>query len=165
MKILILGFLLSFLSAAAQSNLDQQIATAAAGLQCSAPNEQTPVTLNAQLVTAGDSLAVIVKASIAQGWHIYALVSPGQPYMVSEPLITFPEGVKPVGDWKKTEPMATANAPGVLIYEDEVVFVHKAVKGKGAVGTIKAGLYFQSCDIRQCLPPKEVTFDLKYEQK
>lgn len=164
MKIILLVILFPVLSAKAQSKLDKKIMVAAKHLTCPQADEREPVTLNAQSVNEGDSIAVIVKVSIAPGWHIYAYVPPTQPYIPIDQILYLPEGIKAIGEWKKTEPGSSSDDPGVLIYEKEAVFIHKAVKlspaKTGAI--IKAGLYYQTCNLRQCLPPKEITFELKY---
>ena len=63
---------------------------------------------------------------------------------------------------EKTEPEGSSDGPVVLIYENEAVFIHKAVKLAPVKtgGVIKAGLYYQTCNLWQCLPPKEKVFDL-----
>lgn len=163
MKFIFLALLFPVVSASAQSGFDVKIMEAAKHIACPQPDERTPVTLNAQSVNEGDSVAIIVKVSIAPGWHIYAYVPSTQPYIAIDHILQLPENVRTVGEWKKTEPEVSSSDPGVLIYKDEAVFIHKAVKlPRGAGGLIKAGLYYQTCDLRQCLPPKERTFDLKY---
>lgn len=150
--------------ASARAQLNVKIAKVVKDLNCPLPGEQNPVTLNAALVSDKDSLAIVVKVSLAPGWHIYEYVPDNMPYIAIERILQLPVKVKTVGSWIKTEPATSANDPGVLIYENEAVFIHKAVKSKVAKsgGMIKAGLYYQTCNLRQCLQPKEETFELKY---
>jgi DsbC/DsbD-like thiol-disulfide interchange protein len=164
MKLFLLALVLPMLSVRAQSRFDIKIMESAKHMVCPQPDEMNPVTLNAQTVHAGDSIAIIVKVSMAPGWHIYAYVSPSQPYIAIDQILQLPENVSAVGEWKKTEPEASSSDPGVLIYENEAMFIHKAVKLAKAKkdGIITAGLYYQSCNLRQCLPPKEETFKLTY---
>ena len=164
MKLILLTLLFPVLYAKGQSGFEAKITQTARHLTCPQPDEANPVTLNAQLVSEGDSIAIIVKALVAPGWHIYAYVPPTQPYIAIDQILRLPENVKAVGEWKKTEPQTSSDDPGVLIYEDEAVFIHKAVKRSDvkSSGVIKAGLYYQTCDLRQCLPPEEKTFELKY---
>lgn len=165
---LIIACLLQVVSARAQNtfiSFGQKIAAAAGALNCEEPDEQHPVTLNAEIIdaTGSDSVAVIIKARMAPGWHIYAYVPQTMPYIVSEFIIKPSPNIKLVGDWEKSRPIATAMDKGVLIYEKEAVFIHKLVKVSGSeTGTITAGLYYQTCNLRQCLPPIEKTFELKY---
>jgi hypothetical protein len=163
MKLLIFAILFPIFSVNGQPGFDKKIAQTAKQLTCVQPDEKNPVTLNAQLVTEGDSLAIIVKATIAPGWHIYAYVPQTEPYIMIDPILKLPENIKAIGEWKKTEPEASSIDKGVLIYENEAVFIHKAVKLTNAPGgLIKTGLYYQTCNLRQCLPPDEKTFELKY---
>lgn len=164
MKAVFLALLFSALCAGAQSKLDVKIRETARLLSCPQPDEQNPVTLNAQSVREGDSIAIIVKALMAPGWHIYAYVPPTQPYIAIDQILRLPENIRAVGDWKKTQPSASADDPGVLIYEQEAVFIHKAVKLSAAPSeeVIRAGLYYQTCNLRQCLPPEEKVFEIKF---
>jgi hypothetical protein len=163
MKLIFLIILFPVLCAGAQSKLDVKIMETGKHLACRQPDERDPVTMNAQLVKVGDSIAIIIKVSMASGWHIYAYVPPTLPYIAIDQILKLPANVMAVGDWKKTEPEATSNDPGVLIYENEAVFIHKAVELQHAKsGIITAGLYYQTCNLRQCLPPKEITYELKY---
>lgn len=157
---------LAGLQARAQSPLDRKIAAAGQSLQCGRPDEGHPVSIGAALVTEGDSIGVIVKVELAPGWHIYDYVPPSLPYIPIDTVLKLPAGVRGVGSWIKSAPMASANDPGVLIYEGEAVFVHKVVRGRGSGpaggGTIQAGLYYQTCNLRQCLPPVETTIELTF---
>jgi len=164
MKFVLLAILIQALSANAQSKLDVKISEATKHMVCPLPDEMNPVTLNAQSVNEGDSIGIIVKVAMAPGWHIYAYVPSGQPYIAIDQILQVPENCKTVGEWKKTEPSASSDAPGVLIYEEEAVFIHKLVKLPQAKmdGIVKAGLYYQTCNLRQCLPPRGKTFELRY---
>ena len=163
MKAIVIAFLFPVLFANAQSSFDKKITEAAKQLKCEIPGQQQPVTLNAQLVSSSDSLAIIVKVAIAPGWHIYSYVPQNQPYIPIDHILQLPDDVRAVGKWQSTEPMSTANDPGVLIYETEALFVQKEVKNAGAKpGKISAGLYYQTCNLRQCLQPVEKSFELSY---
>jgi hypothetical protein len=162
MKTFLFVILMPVLSASAQSKLDIKIKEAAKQMVSPQPDERNPVSLNAQTVNEGDSIAIIVKALLAPGWHIYAYVPSSQPYIPIDQILHLPEDIKAVGQWKKSEPETSSDDPGVLIYENEAVFIHKAVRLSTVRtgGVIKAGLYYQTCNLRQCLPPKEKIFDL-----
>lgn len=166
MKSVLLILLFPVFCAHAQSGFDKKIAAAAKALSCAIPGEQEPVTLNATLVYEKDSIAVIVKTALAPGWHIYQYVPQTLPYIAIDHVLQLPKSIVAVGAWIKPEPMASSNDPGVLIYEDEAVFVHKAVrKENGNKEKLTAGLYYQTCNLRQCLPPVEKTFELETEGK
>ena len=163
MKFFLLVTLFPVLSANAQSRLDVKIKERSKQMVCPKPDENNPVTLDAQSVSEKDSIAVIVKVAMAPGWHIYAYVPDTQPYIPIDQILQLPENMKSVGEWIKTEPETSSDDPGVLIYKDEAVFIHKVVKSsKRNAGVIKAGLYYQTCNLRQCLPPREKTFELRY---
>lgn len=158
--------ILPVLSANAQSAFEKKITEATRTLICDPPAERSPVTLHAKLVIEKDSVAVILKAALAPGWHIYQFVPSNLPYIPVEHVLQFPETLTAVGGWIKSEPMASSNDPGVLIYENEAVFVHKAVrKDAGKLkGMVRAGLYYQTCNLNQCLPPVEKVFELDMEK-
>jgi len=162
MKIFLLLMLMPVLSASAQSKLDIKAKDAVYHLACPQPDERNPVSVNVQAVSEGDSMAIIVKALMAPGWHIYAYVPSTQPYIAIEQILRLPENIKAVGEWKKTDPEGSSDDPGVLVYVHEAVFIHKAVKlpAMKTNGVIKDGLYYQNCNLRQCLPPKEKIFEL-----
>lgn len=163
LTILLFVLLLTGLCASAQSGFNKKIADAVKQLSCAEPTEQEPVTLNAGLLAEKDSIAVIVKVKMAPGWHIYQYVPSNMPYIPIELLLKLPDGMQAVGKWEKAKPFPSANDPGVLIYENEAWFVQKVVRSsKAAAGiTIQTGLYYQTCDLKQCLPPVEKMFDLK----
>lgn len=117
-------------------------------------------------------MAVIVKTSIMSGWHLYAFVPSNLPYITTECLLELPDGLTAVGEWQKTSATPSATDAGVLIWENEAVFVRKVrAAGAGAgqstavqlrTGQLKAGLSYQTCDLRQCLPPAEKWFQLTF---
>jgi len=154
-------FSLAGLCANAQSTFDKKIAAAVKQLECTVPDNEDPVTLNAKLVVEKDSIAVIVKVQMATGWHIYQYVPSTMPYIPIEHILKLPEGLTTVGEWGIQKPFPSANDPGVLIYENNAVFTRKLFRRKEVTGTIQVGLYYQTCDLRQCLPPVEKTLDLK----
>lgn len=145
----------------AQSVFDKKITNAVNQLSCKAPDAEEPVTLNAGIVTEKDSLAVIVKVRMATGWHIYNFVPSNLPYIATEPILKLPEGIRASGKWDTSKPSAYSNDPGVLIFENEAWFVQKAIQQPDARGLIQAGLYYQTCDLNQCLPPVEKILDLQ----
>jgi len=154
---------LAGLCANAQSTFDKKIAAEVKQLECTAPDNENPVTLNAKLVLEKDSIAVIVKVQMATGWHIYQYVPSTMPYIPIEHILKLPKGLEAVGKWEASKPFPSANDPGVLIYENNAVFIHKVFRKAAAIDIIQAGLYYQTCDLRQCLPPVEKIFQLKVQ--
>lgn len=133
----------------------QVVSEASDKLWVSQPDMSDPVTVNAELVWSNnrEQLAVVMKVRVLENWHIYAYVPGSQPYITTELKLSVPDGVTPVDKWEK--PGAYPSADGVYIYEGSLVFVHyfsvdKPVKEK----QIETGLYYQTCDLKQCLPPQ-----------
>ena len=160
MRAILLVFLVPFFQGKAQSALDRKIAAAMKTLSCPRPNEASPVMLNAALVVAGDSIGVIVKVELAPGWHIYDYVPSTLPYIPIDTILRLPGDLRAVGAWIKSVSSSSAMDPGVLIFENEAVFIHKVIRAAPGGGKIQTGLYYQTCNVRQCLPPVEKTIDL-----
>ncbi|KLT67064.1 protein-disulfide reductase DsbD domain-containing protein [Pedobacter sp. BMA] len=158
-----LMFTLTVLFVKAQSPFDKKITEAIKQLSCAVASEEIPVTLNARIVTEMDSAAVIVKIQISPGWHVYQHVPTSMPYIALEHILKLPEDVKPIGTWIVSPPIPSVQDEGVLIYENEAWFVHKiqTVGEKKQDSIIRAGVYYQACDLRQCLRPSELALDLK----
>lgn len=155
-----------FLTAQTLDNsFDKRIAKTADSLVCAEPDEEKPVTLSAKLVAdfGGDSIAVILKVMMAPGWHIYAYVPENMPYILAECLLEPDANAKQVGTWIKSVPQASTTDKGVLIYENVAMFTHKLKKTSKLVkGKISTGLYYQTCNLQQCLPPVEAKIELAY---
>ncbi|WP_163407109.1 protein-disulfide reductase DsbD domain-containing protein [Flavobacterium ajazii] len=126
-------------------------------------NDLNPVEVNADVVWSEDKtqLAVVLKASINAGWHIYAFVPDTEPYVVTEVQFDVPEGFtkcKKV-EYSRSKPYDN----GVYIYEDQPYFIQYYKIDTINKGIVNAGLYFQVCDARKCYPPvlksKEITLN------
>ena len=167
MKAILIFLLLPVFCVNAQSPFDRKIADAAKKLSCAEPDEQSPVNLNAALIDEKDSVAIIVKVRMAPGWHIYGFVPSNLPYIAIDHILELPENLRAVGAWVKSKASSSADDPGVLIYENEALFMHKAVKAPGDKKeiTIRTGLYYQTCNLQQCLPPVEKIFELSWPAK
>lgn len=164
MQIILILVSLAF-TAGAQESFDVQIRTKLDSLHVTTPTAADPLSLNAVTVIAGDSIAVILKARMAEGWHIYHLVPPNQPYVKTEYVLDLPENILKDGKWSVSDPRPSPTDHGVLIHEEEAWFIYKTAKTGVVAGPIRAGLYYQICDIRQCLPPVEKTIELNVENK
>jgi DsbC/DsbD-like thiol-disulfide interchange protein len=163
MKKLLILLLLPIHFVQAQVSLDTKIAEASRQLTCPAFGVGNPISLNSILVDAKDSLAIVVKVQLAPGWHIYQYVPSTKPYIPMKLILKLPDGVRAIGPWIKPRPIASASDPGVLIYLNEMIFIQKIARSSlTKIGsTIQAGLYYQACNLHQCLPPREKTFDFK----
>ncbi|MHA4811811.1 protein-disulfide reductase DsbD domain-containing protein [Flavitalea flava] len=147
------------------SSFDKQLAKAVKELNCPLTDQHDPVGTNAVLIKENSTgkMAIVIKAVIAPGWHLYSFVPADKPYITTQCTLKLPPGITTVGDWEKTSAQASGTDRGVLIWEREAVFVLRLRSEKrDAKGTIQVGLSYQTCDLRQCLPPAERSFNLNY---
>ena len=127
------------------------------------PTAGDPVSITGKLIYEADnkSAEIVIEANILDGWHIYAYLPQGSPYILSEPLLELPEGAK--SDTKGWESSAGLPYPGfdnIFIYEDLVTFKINVTNLKpGEV--IVCGLYYQTCNDKKCLQPQKKMIELK----
>ncbi|GAA4303245.1 protein-disulfide reductase DsbD domain-containing protein [Compostibacter hankyongensis] len=104
-----------------------------------------------------------MKATVQPGWHLYAQDAGEGPIPTSFKF----EGndgmervgvVKEIGKIKKTYDRNFASV--LSYYEDTVDFVQR-VKVKPGTQIVKGSLQYMVCDDKQCLPPKDVDFEVK----
>lgn len=125
------------------------------------PDMPDPVKVNAAVVwnKTKDKIAVVVKASILYGWHIYAFVPKTAPYLKSKLILEIPDHVVPISDWQ--EPVTFLMENNVYIYQGDIVFIrYFSINKKTKGDEIKTGLFYQTCDLKQCLPPQSKTIQL-----
>lgn len=119
------------------------------------PSFEAPVSFNAKAIWSKDKkqLAVVMKVKVLDTWHIYARVPENQPYIESKIELSVPDGMVPLGDWQ---------LPDVYLSYDDDVYVYKGnfsfvryfnINKPVLKDKINVGLYYQCCDINQCLPP------------
>ncbi len=118
-----------------------------------------PVSLSANVEYAGNGeKQIVLRAKIHDGFHIYAMVSPKDPFIPTEIKFEPSEGCQLAG--KLALPHASIlNADGTTIYTGDVIF-RQAVSGKGKV---KITVNYQCCDSHACLMPqeKEITVNIQ----
>ncbi|MCK0131244.1 hypothetical protein MWU59_06960 [Flavobacteriaceae bacterium F08102] len=129
-----------------------------------APKLSDPVSVETTVVYSDDKsqIAVITKADILKDWHIYAIVPPSQPYIESDLQIELPDGLRAISTDETPAPYPYVD--DIYVYKNRIRFVKYYALTPMAKGkNLKVGLYYQTCDINQCLPPKtkESTFKLK----
>ncbi|WP_299671868.1 protein-disulfide reductase DsbD domain-containing protein [uncultured Polaribacter sp.] len=125
-------------------------------------NPMDPVSVGATLVWSEDKtqIAIVLKASIAFNWHIYAYVSDTQPYISTKLKLDLPEGISPIGEWKL--PYSEPYDDGVYVYYGEPVFIqYCAINSAVKNSKISCGLYYQTCDRYKCFPPETKTKELE----
>ena len=104
---------------------------------------------------------IYMKASIASGWHIYAM-------QFNEPPMRTSFRFKPSPSYaligKVKAPRSTAKydknfKKNLYFFEKEVVFTQK-IKLLKAKGFVNGVLEFMACNDKSCLPAKEVSFQI-----
>jgi thiol:disulfide interchange protein DsbD len=102
-------------------------------------------------------------AQIDAGWHIYAQDAGEGPIPTSfsfddTPQAEFVGKVKAVGKLQKAYDKSFNSV--LKFYEGQVDFV-QYVKAKPGAQAVKGTLEYMVCDNHQCLPPKQIDFQIK----
>ncbi|MFD2940141.1 hypothetical protein [Flavobacterium notoginsengisoli] len=140
----------------------KKVQKAAGAFKIKDPVASDPVAVDAKLVwnSKKTQAAVIVKAKLLEGWHIYAYVPSTQPYIQYKMVLELPESINPLGDWIK--PNSYPYEDNIFVYKGEIFFIrYFSVENLKKDAVIKAGLFYQTCDIKQCLQPNTKSRDLK----
>ncbi|MBK0368696.1 protein-disulfide reductase DsbD domain-containing protein [Flavobacterium agrisoli] len=142
--------------------LTKKVEKAILSLKVKDPSVSDPVSVDSQLIwnSSKTQFAVVVKSKVLAGWHIYAYVPKTQPYLQYKLVLETPKGVTPLTDW--TKPNSYPYADNIFVYKGQQVFTrYFSVKDLASGSKITTGLFYQTCDIRQCLPPKTKAKELK----
>lgn len=107
---------------------------------------------------------IFIKATIANGWHIYGLNVPsGGPISTS---FTFTpsndyeligEVVPAVKPKTKYEEVFKMNVP---YFSNEIVFQQRIKLKTTKAFAVKGSVEFMACDVKQCLPPDDYAFSV-----
>ncbi|AYL93882.1 protein-disulfide reductase DsbD domain-containing protein [Mucilaginibacter celer] len=126
------------------------------------PTRADPVVVTATLVDMqGGKKQVVVNADILQGWHIYAYVPKDSPFIITEPVIELPKGIKNTA-WQSSAGVPFTGGEGMFVWEDKATFKTEInAKSLKPGTTIKCGLYYQVCDNNKCFPPKRKLIELQ----
>lgn len=124
------------------------------------PDARQPVRANMGILlneaAPGGTAEIVVRARIAEGWHIYALDA-GEIGIPMKLALELPDGVETEGEWQLPQPAAHEDSMGPSqIYEGEVVFrrkIHMADSVSAKDLEIKCDFAWQACDASVCLPP------------
>jgi len=108
---------------------------------------------------------VVLTADIQAGWHIYAQGPdngdgpiPTSFKFEKSDLFSLSGGVIPKSKAKVSfDPTFKKN---IGVHEGRVIFEQKVILHKGAK-LIKGSLEFMVCNDKQCLPPKDLDFEIK----
>lgn len=112
--------------------------------------------------TSKTEATLYLKATIDQGWHIYAQnLSDGGPVKTSF-TFTPSRAYKPIG--RTIEPKAIVKFEkafnmNVSYFEKSVIFQQK-LKLAAANAIVKGTLEYMACDDTKCLPPETVSFSI-----
>lgn len=115
--------------------------------------------------TGDKTYEIQMKASIQPKWHLYSQMQPADAIAIptaftinANPLFKLDGKISEIGKiekFKDAELGVSANQ-----YSKTVTFIQK-IKMKGNVKTNFSGnVEYQTCDDRQCLPPKKVKFSV-----
>lgn len=158
-------FLLIMAKTYGQKPLDpsfvKKVEKTAATFKVTDPIASDPVSVDAKLVlnSKKTQFALIVKAKLLDGWHIYAYVPSTQPYIQYKMELELPENITPLGDWIK--PSSYPYEDNIFVYKEEIFFIrYFSVENLKKDTVVKTGLFYQTCDIKQCLPPNSKTKEL-----
>lgn len=144
-----------------QDNFKAKVKNEAKSLVIESPNANKPVSVNATAIlnSGKTQLAVVIKVKILEGWHIYAMVPETEPYVQSEILFEAPDTVIPLNNWEVPDAYPYENM--IFVYKDELVFTrYFSLSSNHNPQHLKAGLFYQTCNERQCLPPNENIINL-----
>lgn len=125
------------------------------------PTLTDPVVVSAQLVAGADGKRNLeIDAIILRGWHLYAYVPENSPFIVTQPSIELPEGVKN-SEWQTSAGVPFTGGEGMYVWENKASFSTAIDASALKPGTvIKCGLYYQVCDNNKCFPPKKKTVEV-----
>jgi hypothetical protein len=116
-------------------------------------DDQQPVKVAANLIAKGNgSKELVVKIKIHPGYHLYANVAGGDPYIPTTLVFELPAGYALAGDLQ-LPPFHPFTSNGTTIYEDEIVF-RQPIRSTGP-GEVKCTVKYQCCDAHICFPPAE----------
>ncbi|WBU88648.1 protein-disulfide reductase DsbD N-terminal domain-containing protein [Cellulophaga omnivescoria] len=131
------------------------------------PTSLDPVQVSASIVSTEDPTVktLIFNVAILEGYHIYAYVSPQDPYIQSKLKLELPEGVTNLGELQTPTPTAYPGKGELYVYTGNIQFKQplKIAEDYNNLTAIKCGLFYQTCNANICLPPiqKDVLLTLK----
>ncbi|NML38709.1 sugar transporter [Chitinophaga sp. G-6-1-13] len=112
--------------------------------------------------TAAGEAVLLITATLADGWHLYALNNPANsPVRLAFNFLPDPS-YRPEGNVDQPEPVTRFEklfGADISYFEHEVVFQQK-VKLTGKTAAVKGTIEFTVCSSRQCLPPETISFNI-----
>ena len=153
------------------------------GISVDQPNDDQPVKYDCRLVALGGEafeelnakkeksddgkpFRLIVKFKIQDGWHLYASVPKGEPYIQTNLKVIVPAGVSVNAPWKRSVAKPSASSNDLTIWESECVWsIDLNVSDKSALETkVELILNYQACNEERCRRPVSKTIELKFDQ-
>lgn len=110
-----------------------------------------PVAVSAYSVEKDNHLKeLVLRLKIHEGFHLYADLPNGTPFMKTDVKIKLPDGYQKVKEMTMPSAVGFGNE-GMTVYTGEITFMQE-IKGSGG-GEAVFVLSWQSCDDHVCLPP------------
>ncbi|EHQ28067.1 protein-disulfide reductase DsbD domain-containing protein [Mucilaginibacter paludis] len=128
------------------------------------PTLTDPVAVTAKLEEGStkDKKKIVIDAHILKGWHIYAYVPDGSPFIQTEVILELPDGTKGLPEWQSSAGIPFAGGEGMFVWEEQASFKTEiSTSALKAGSVIKCGLYYQVCDNNKCFPPKRKMVELQ----
>lgn len=142
-------------AAAASATENAAPAREASGTVATDDRNPVRVTASAEKLPNGNRL-LTVRMKIHEGYHIYASVAAGDPFVATTVEILPPARAAKVGGLQK--PTARMyNSAGTTVYQKEALF-RQEISGKGDVKCIVG---YQCCNETICMPPTEVEIQVR----
>jgi hypothetical protein len=138
-------------------------ATVTADIPVAEPSAHDPVTValatDPAQVKPGGIFQVLLRARVADGYHIYAATPRSKTFTGTSISLKLPDGVESVSNW--STPAAISASDGELIFTNSVTFSRSLkVNAEAASGPLSftGELRFQACNDQLCWPPKTIPF-------
>lgn len=137
-------------------------------IEMAAPTQQNAVSVGIGLdrseVANSEQVLLVVRAGMADGWHLYAAEGPTGVGIPTELKLSLPAGVTTVGDWTLPAKETKASELGdVGMYHGEVNFsIPLAVSADAPAGpaTIQCEFGYQACTDTSCLRPTKMPLSI-----
>jgi len=112
------------------------------------------VAFAASLVEGEDGAEIVLRARLADGWHLYARVPPGQPYQAVVLGDGFGADLEASDGWRAPVAMPYGGAAGVMVWEGRCEWRRPVTATGDALGVVR--IRYQVCDAHRCLRPSSI---------
>ena len=141
---------------------EQKLATASDGpVNKPETDDKHPVRAVMTVEKGADGTQVlVVQVKIHRGYHIYASVGQGDPFIPTTLDFALPAGYEKAGDLQRSS-FKGYGSTGTTIYEDKAEF-RQSIRGTG-VGTVQCTFGYQCCDAHICFPPAKLKLSVNVD--